>query len=39
MFEILIAGIVVLVVGLPIVCTFDKWKKEMEQEEQDNNGK
>lgn len=30
---ILLAGIIVLAVGLPIVTLFDKWKKEMETDE------
>lgn len=31
--EILIATLIVLVVGTPLVKTFDKWKKEMGEDE------
>lgn len=30
---ILLAGVIVSAVGLPIVTTFDKWKKEMQKDE------
>lgn len=36
-FGIVIATIIVLAVGIPIVCLLDKWIKEMG--EQDNNDK
>ena len=31
--SIAIAAVIVLAVGLPIVCIFDKWKKETQQAE------
>lgn len=33
MHEIILAGIVVLIIGYPIVTKFDKWKKEMTEDE------
>lgn len=30
---VILAGAIVLVVGLPIVIAFDKWKKEMDLDE------
>ena len=30
--EILIAGLIVLAAGMPLVNVYDKWKKEMEKE-------
>ena len=32
-FEILVAAVLVAVVGVPTVMLFDKWKKEMDEEE------
>lgn len=43
--KVLAAGIIVLIAGLPIVIKLDKWKKEMdadeqeEHNEQDNNNR
>lgn len=34
MLEIILAGIIVLVIGTPIVNTFNKWKKEMDEEDE-----
>lgn len=31
MLYILLAGVIVAAIGLPIVTTLDKWKKEMEK--------
>ena len=34
--QIIIAGIIVLAIGTPLVIVFDKWKKEMEEDESRN---
>jgi hypothetical protein len=34
--KILIAGLIVLAVGIPSVIVFSKWKKEMDDEKQEN---
>lgn len=34
---ILLAGVIVFAVGLPVVTTYDKWKKEMKNEQTDEN--
>ena len=33
MLDVILAGLIVAAVGLPIVTIFDKWKKEMETEQ------
>ena len=35
MLEVLLAGFIVATIGLPVVTIFDKWKKEMEQDERE----
>jgi hypothetical protein len=35
--EILITTVITLSIGLPLVNTFDKWKKEMEKELSETN--
>lgn len=39
LFEIIIATLIVAAVGYPLVYFFDKWKKEMEQDEEDQQEK
>lgn len=34
--QIIIAGIIVLAIGIPLVTVFDKWKKEMNEDENRN---
>lgn len=34
--QIIIAGIIVLAIGTPLVIVFDKWKKEMNEDENRN---
>lgn len=37
MIEVIIAGIIVLIIGIPLVIKFDKWKKEMEDDLKNHN--
>lgn len=34
--KILLAGLIVLAVGIPFVYFFDKWKKEMDEDGKEN---
>lgn len=37
--KVIIAGLIVLAVGIPCVIKFDKWKKEMEKADDEKRGK